>query len=286
MTTTFVLVHGAFCNAAVWSPTVRELTLRGHRALAVDLPGHGFSAAIPAGYLGGQDPVALATEPSGMAGISTADDVAAVAEVLRRATQHGPVVLVGTSRGGLTLTATANAVPDLIDRLVYVSAWCCVDATVGEYSASPENAGSLLGGATALAVADPSEIGGVRLNWRTSDPELLDVLQTALLADGTRAELLAFLHTQDPDEALEVDEQATRADAATWGRIPRTYVRLTADRAIPLALQDRFIAEADALTPDNPFDVRSLDSSHLRFQLHPQELVDVLDGLAVRRSEV
>ncbi|MGY1690697.1 alpha/beta fold hydrolase [Geodermatophilus sp. SYSU D01105] len=116
--TTFVLVHGAFCNAAVWGPTARELALRGHRAVAVDLPGHGFGATIPAGYLGAQDLDVLARAPSGMSGISTAQDVAAVVEVVRRVREHGPVVLVGASRGGLTVTAVRNAVPELVDRLV------------------------------------------------------------------------------------------------------------------------------------------------------------------------
>jgi pimeloyl-ACP methyl ester carboxylesterase len=280
MPTTFVLVHGAFCTAAVWTPTIRELALRGHRALAVDLPGHGFGATIPEGYLGGQDLAALATQPSGIAGIGTADDVAAVSDVLRQARAHGPVVLVGASRGGLTITAVANAVPDLVDRVVYVSAWCCVDATVNEYMAGPEYAPSLLTALGDIMVADPAEIGALRINWRTGDPKALDGLQAALLADGTRAELLAYLHTQDPDEALVVDEQATRVDPATWGRVPHSYVRLTEDRAMPLALQDRFIAEADALVPDNPFDVHALTSSHLRFQIHPAEFVNILDGLA------
>ncbi|GAA1242351.1 alpha/beta hydrolase [Pseudonocardia aurantiaca] len=283
MTTTFVLVHGAFCSSAVWAPTARELALRGHRTVAVDLPGHGLGATIPTGYLGPQDLSALAKAPSGMAGISTADDVAAVSEVVRRAAEHGPVVLVGASRGGLTVTAVANVVPDLLQRIVYVSAWCCVDATASEYSAAPEHAGSLLaevGGA--IAVANPADIGAIRLNWRTGDPGHLDILQAAVLADGTREELIAYLHTQEPDEALVVDEQAVRADAATWGRVPHTYVRLTEDRAMPLALQDRFIAEADALTPENPFDVHSVASSHLRFQIHPAETVEILDGLAPR----
>jgi pimeloyl-ACP methyl ester carboxylesterase len=279
--TTFVFVHGAFCNSAVWAPTSRELALRGHRTVPVDLPGHGLGATIPTGYLGSQDLDDLAKAPSGMAGISTADDVATVSDVVGRAAAHGPVVLVGASRGGLTITAVGNAVPELIDRLVYVSAWCCVDATASEYTAGPENATSLLAAAGGIAVANPEEIGAIRLNWRTADPAHLDALQTALLADGTRKELIAYLHTQDPDEALAVDEQATRADAATWGRIPHTYVRLTEDRAMPLALQDRFIAEADALTPDNPFDVWSVASSHLRFQIHPTEIVEILDGLAV-----
>jgi pimeloyl-ACP methyl ester carboxylesterase len=281
--TTFVLVHGSFCNSAAWAPTVRELTLRGHRALAVDLPGHGLGATIPTGYLGGQDLAALAGEPSGMAGIGTADDVAAVSEVLRRARAHGPVVLVGHSRGGLTLTAVGNAAPDLVDRLVYVGAWCCVDATVSEYSAGPEDAESLLPHTGLAPLADPARAGAIRLNWRTGDPDVLDRLQSAVLADGTRTELVTYLHHQEPDETIVVDEAATRGQAATWGRIPRTYVRLTADRSMPLALQDRFIAEADALTPDNPTDVRSIDSSHLRFQIHPGDLVEILDGLAPDR---
>jgi hypothetical protein len=40
------------------------------------------------------------------------------------------------------------------------------------------------------------------------------------------------------------------------------------------------IAEGDALTPENPFDVHSLASSHVRFQLHPDVFVTILDGLA------
>lgn len=34
----------------------------------------------------------------------------------------GPTVLVVHSRGGITTTAVANARPDLVDRIVYVSA--------------------------------------------------------------------------------------------------------------------------------------------------------------------
>lgn len=277
---TVVLVHGASCNSSSWGPVVRELALRGVRALAVDLPGHGFAARIPRGYLGPQDAAALASEPSGMRDIGTADDVAAVVEVLRRARAHGPTVLAGVSRGGLTLNAVGNAAPELVDRLVYVSAHCPSTASVAEYHAGPEMADSLLGGVLGLVVADPSRIGGVRMNWRTDDGALLDTLQAALLADGTRDELLTYLHTQDPDETLTVDEDLVRADPATWGRIPRDYVRLTADRALPPALQDRYIADADALTPDNRFAVHDLDASHIGVQVHPAPVADLLARIA------
>ncbi|WP_181782093.1 alpha/beta fold hydrolase, partial [Pseudonocardia pini] len=190
--------------------------------------------------------------------------------------EHGPTVLVGISRGGLTLNAVGNAAPELVDRLVYVSAHCPVAASVAEYDASPENADSLLGSVGGLVSADPAAVGALRLNWRTADPAMHEALQAALLADGTRDELLAYLHTQDPDETLVIDDDLVRAEADTWGRIPRDYVRLTADRALPPALQDRYIAEADALTPDNTFAVHSLDTTHIGVQVHPEPLADLL----------
>ncbi|MEQ3551084.1 alpha/beta fold hydrolase [Pseudonocardia nematodicida] len=275
-TPTLVLVHGAGCNSASWGPVVRELALRGHRALAVDLPGHGFGARIPNTSRGAGP---ATTEPSGMAGIGTADDVAAVAAVLRRAREHGPVVLVGVSRGGFTLNAVGNAHPELVDLLVYVSAQCPVRAGAFDYHASPENAASLLHDLPGLVLADPRVIGALRFDWRTADPATLDTLQAALLADGTRDELLAYLHAQDPDESILIDDDLVRADAATWGRIPRHYVRLPADRAVPVALQDRFVAEADALTPDNPFTVHDLDASHAGVQVRPGPLADVLSRI-------
>ncbi len=40
----FVLVHGGFHAAWCWSRTIPELERLGHRAVAVDLPGHGDRA--------------------------------------------------------------------------------------------------------------------------------------------------------------------------------------------------------------------------------------------------
>jgi pimeloyl-ACP methyl ester carboxylesterase len=56
------------------------------------------------------------------------------------------------------------------------------------------------------------------------------------------------------------------------GGIPRTYVRCSADRAILPALQNRFIAEADAAFPENPTAVVDLDTSHSPFLSQPGRL--------------
>jgi hypothetical protein len=74
MTTTYVLVHGTHSNAHHWAWVAQELTLLGHRALAVDLPGHGLDAYVPESFLR-QDPAGMATEPS-PTGKLTADDYA------------------------------------------------------------------------------------------------------------------------------------------------------------------------------------------------------------------
>jgi pimeloyl-ACP methyl ester carboxylesterase len=255
---TFVLVHGSFANSGTWAPVQRELALLGQRSLAVDLPGHGLAAS------------------AALADVTLADNVEHVTGIMRQVAGHGPVILVGHSRGGLTLTATGNAIPDLISRIVYVSAWCCVDGTVDDYVRSPEFATCAL---TVAPAGDPAEPGVVRMNWRTADPATLATLHTALLADGTGRELLAFVNALESDESRDGGGAGDRAHAATWGRVPRTYVRLTQDLSIPLALQDRFIREGDALTPGNPFDVRSIDSSHLRCLIHPQELAALLADL-------
>ncbi|MFK8845198.1 alpha/beta fold hydrolase [Streptomyces sp. Ac-502] len=123
---TFVLVHGGNGSSADWAGVVRELALRGHRALAVDLPGHGPEAFFPQCYQAPQDLDALRTVPSPLGAITLDDYTDRVVDVVRRVHPYGPVVLVGTSQGGVTLNRVGNAVPELLARLVYVSAFCCV----------------------------------------------------------------------------------------------------------------------------------------------------------------
>ncbi|UQX05276.1 alpha/beta fold hydrolase [Streptomyces sp. RerS4] len=280
MQPTFVLVHGAFANSFSFAPLQAELGLLGHRSVAVDLPGHGFAATYDRAYQAPQDLAALASVPGSIKGVTLADNAAHLIGILERAKRNGPVILVSHSRGGITATAAANARPDLIDRIVYVSSWAPVDLDVAGYYAEPEMASVDTASLGLAAAANPAELGLLRVNFRTADPAALAAFKAAFLADATDEEFLVFLNTFQPDENLDAGTPADRARAATWGRVPKTYVRLRDDASLPLALQDRLIREGDALTPDNPYDVRTLEGSHLKWLLAPAPAARLLAELA------
>ncbi|MEV8395209.1 MULTISPECIES: alpha/beta hydrolase [unclassified Streptomyces] len=280
MQPTFVLVHGAFANSFSFAPLQAELGLLGHRSVAIDLPGHGFAATYPRAYQAPQDPEGLATAPGAIKGVTLADNAAHLIGTLERARRNGPVILVSHSRGGLTATVAANQRPDLIDHIVYVSAWCPVDLDVNAYYAEPEMATVDATGLAAAMTGNPAELGLLRANFRTADPRVLAAFKAAFLADGTDEEFMVFLNTFQPDENLDAGTPDDRARPDSWGWIPRSYVRLAEDTSVPLAMQDRMIREGDALTPQNPYDVRTLTSSHLKWLVDPAPAARVLGEIA------
>jgi hypothetical protein len=178
------------------------------------------------------------------------------------------------------ITAVGNAIPDLIDRLVYIAAQCPVNRAASEYPTLPEwtTASELIPATAALLVGNPMELGCIRLNWRGADQASITELRNAICAELTKAQFLQVISTSQPDEVFwQTDpEWDHRADKDTWGRIPRTFVRLTNDRSIPPAVQDLYISEADALTPSNPFEVYSIASSHAGFLRRPHDIVEIL----------
>ncbi|WP_409184356.1 hypothetical protein F9C11_08615 [Amycolatopsis sp. VS8301801F10] len=73
----------------------------------------------------------------------------------------------------------------------------------------------------------------------------------------------------------QLDRLARHAGAV--GSRPAVYVRHRQDRLVPLALQDRMIAEADARTPGNQFEVHDLDTSHFPNAAGMAQFAEVLD---------
>src|SRR5262249_48601509 len=102
----FVLVHGAWHGAWCWYKIVAGLDSAGHRLTAPDLPSGGIDATPPA-------TVTLQSQ---------ADRLVAVLDTL-----PDPVILVGHSAGGPVISLAAEARPQKIAKLVYLTAFLLPD---------------------------------------------------------------------------------------------------------------------------------------------------------------
>jgi pimeloyl-ACP methyl ester carboxylesterase len=278
---TVVLVHGAWHGGWCWSDAAQRLAASGVHCVAIDLPGHAMGAAFPAGYFDvSQDLSRLSAAVSPLASL-TVDDyrnhVAVVVDGLV-ANGSGPVVLIGHSLGGVTLNSLGETSPQLVRRLVYLTAVMPVaKASAEAYSGEPTFAASKL---PPLFIGDPTKIGAIRLNHRSADPMMKTAIKTAFYADVADAKFAAVAQLLTPDEPAAVFGASATVTDGRWGRIARTYIRCAEDQAIPLAAQDQFITEADALTPANRTTVRTLRSSHSPFLSVPDELAQLINEAA------
>lgn len=193
--TTFVLVHGSGTSSHMWAPVQRALALHGRKSFAIDLPGHGSDAQYSLAYQSPQDLNALRTEHSTLANITLEDNVNTLSAAVHALRAHGPVILVAASLGGVTTTVFANQNPDLVDGLIYISAWACASRSNPiEYMGEPEFEGSLLPGLAGLNIEldPPQNIG--RANYRTADPVLLQSLKCSIMEEIDDARFMAFVN--------------------------------------------------------------------------------------------
>lgn len=277
----FVLVHGAWHGAWTYERVVPLLAAGGHAAVARDLPAHGLNAKFPSAYLARPlDAAAFATEPAACANTTLddyADSVVATIEQMR-ALGHDQVVLVGHSMGGVAITAVAERVPEHIARLVYLTAFMPASGVPGvSYIAAPENAGEMVG---PQLLADPATIGALRMDHRSTDAAYRANGKQAFYGDVSQQDYDAIANLLTPDVPVAPFATPIATTAERWGSIPRHYIRCLQDCAIRPPLQQRFIAEADALVPGNPTQVHELDASHSPFMSMPQALADLLLRLA------
>lgn len=124
--------------------------------------------------------------------------------------------------------------------------------------------------------------GALRLDFNSGDAAYVAGLQD-FFANNT--EMPAFRATANlfsPDDAVAPYLLPTAKTAVRWGSIRRAYVRTGLDHALQPALQDRWIAEADALTPGNPTTVYPLAASHSPFISQPDRLAGILLEVAGR----
>ena len=237
----FVLIHGSWHGGWCFDDVADRLRAAGHSVVAPDLPG-----------MGGDEAALAAVTLQGWA-----EFAAQHCRSMKRALNGAPVVLAGHSRGGLVISQAAELAPEAVDALVYICAMMlpagmsratfkalevpnpAFDALV---SPTPGGHGSMITG------ADPGAVFA-----QASPPAAVAAAMVRLVTEphGPRSTPLA----------LTVER---------WGRIPRTYIECTQDRAIPLSSQREMQTMSPGATRV------TLDADHSPFLSRPAELAAAL----------
>jgi pimeloyl-ACP methyl ester carboxylesterase len=223
--TTYVLIHGAFHGGWCWYKLAALLEARGAKVIAPDLPGHGRRAGETATFQAYID---------------------SVADLLRR--QPEPVVLVGHSMGGAVITAAAEAAPEKVARLVYLTAFIGPSGISMTGALSSQAAGDGL-----IPVSERA------LPALYSDCAKEDVMLARLCLTPQAAEPLLAPIVWTPER---------------WGRIPRAFIGCTRDRIYSIADQR---ARFEGLPGGGPF--VELATGHSPFFSMPEALAETLEGL-------
>lgn len=203
----FLLVHGASGGAWCWHKLMPELERRGHRALAIDLPGHG------------EDKTPLAK-------VNLAAYAERVADTLKKLPE--PAVLIGHSMGGMVISAAAELAPEWVRTLVYLCAYLPRDgeslSAIEGRNPRPTMRTAFVPSADWLSATVPPEKARVLVYQDCSDADF------------------AYATPRHTPQALKPFTEPVHLTQGRFGRIPRVYVECTKDGAISIELQRDMIA--------------------------------------------
>ena len=232
---TFLLIHGAWHGAWCWHKIAPLLEARGHRVIAPDLPSMGADTTDAA-------TVTLDSWTRFIADLAPAD-----------------TTLVGHSRGGALASMVAEAHPERIRRLVYLSAYL-LPAGRSVAAEARADADSLIP-ANMIPAAS-----GITCSLRA---EIIRAAFHGCCSASDHEYAVAHLSP----EPLKPLVSPVKISPERFGRVPRAYIECTRDRTITLDAQRRMQAALPCET------VLTLDTDHSPFLSRPQELAGLLDGL-------
>ena len=205
-----VIVHGAFQSAADWADVEAALEARGHDVTLVNLPGRDA-----------QGETAKA--------VTLADHVETTLEAISMV--DGPVVLIGHSFGGMTISATAEAAPLDVAQLVYVAAYV------------PKNGESM----ETLALSDGDNSFTEESFVIAPDYSYAEILERDRAAifgnEGTEVQRAAIVAGLIREPLAPIATPVTLTEDA-FGSVPQAYIRTLQDQAVSTPLQTRMIERA------------------------------------------
>lgn len=275
----FVLVHGGWHNHSTWDKVVPMLEAQGFAALTLDLPGAGVNAVAPKSLsVRPFDPAAFAAERSPIAGVTQEERTQAVVALIKKAASlsDGKVILVGHSAGGMTISAVAEQVPNLLLAVVYIAGFMVPNGMALLAMLQHEAMSSAL--SPGLFVGDPVAIGATRINTGSTDEAYRSLLKASFYGDVSESE---FAHAAPQLHCDESNAGALALSEITperFGTVPRHYIRCTQDCAVPLTGQDHMIASVDGTIGGKTI-THTLESSHSPFLSQPAALSKILIGI-------
>lgn len=236
---TIALVHGAFCDFHSWDYVVAQLKADGYHVININLPGRPGTAVSPKDATLDSYRTTVLTAISG---------------------EKAPVVLVGHSFGGITISNVGEAAPEKIKTLVYVSAYL------------PKDGDSLL----SLANTDKDSKAGPNLKPNEQAGVLVfnrDGASDAFLNDGS-PELRAAFPKLIIDEPLAPLATPVHLTAERFGKIDKAYIRTAKDQVVSPYLQSAMLAATPVRL------TQTLDNGHLSLLVNPKALAADIEKAA------
>ncbi|MGO6740173.1 alpha/beta fold hydrolase [Rhizobium leguminosarum] len=278
----YVFVHGGWHNQSAWNKVTPILEAEGHTVLTLDLPGAGANTIAPKSF-GARpfDLAAFAAEPSPIADVTQDERTRAVVASVKEAASvgDGKVILVGHSAGGMTISAVAEQVPELLVAVVYIAGFMVPNGLSLLAILPHEAMSSAL--SPGLFVGDPAAIGATRINPGPADKAYRSLLKASFYADVTEvdfAHAASQLHCDEPNGGALAPSEIT---PGRFGSVQRHYIRTTQDCAVPLIGQEHMIAAVDSTIGGTTI-THTLESSHSPFLSQPAALSKILLDISVQ----
>jgi pimeloyl-ACP methyl ester carboxylesterase len=278
----FVLVHGGWHNHWVWHKVTPMLKSHGFAALTLDLPGAGVNAIAPASLeISPFDPAAFAAEQSAVAAVTQEQRTRAVVALVKQAASlsDGKVILVGHSAGGMTISAVAEQVPDLLRAVVYLAGFLVPNNMSLLAMLRHETLSSAL--APGLFVGNPAAVGATRIHAGSTDEAYRSLLKAAFYGDVPEPEFARAVSQLHCDESNAGAVAPSEITPGRFGAVPRHYILCTQDRAIPWSGQNHMIETVDAAVGGKTTR-HTLESSHSPFLSQPANLSKILIDIGLQ----
>lgn len=245
-----VLVHGAFHWGGCFAKVANLLAAQGYPVAMPDLKSHGYDAAHWNDVQ------------------SVEDYCAPAAQIIAQAQQ--PVVLLGHSLGGVTVSHLGERMPEKIKALVYLAALMLPSGkSPYDYLTTPEWRND-------PAAADLFKVMQPSADGRAAElhTELVEQVDNVFYADCSAHDIAVAKANLTRFNSRVPMAAPTQTTPQRYGRLRRVYIECAADHAIPLAQQRRLqeaVPGAERLT---------LNTSHSPFFSQPAELAAMLAGIA------